>query len=129
MSFNFLTTAERALMQQDGSDLTTNPILSPPITYRSYQSRTFTPSTGAYVATYGDTTVGAIRSELSSREVAASQGLYQQGDLRFVILRAALTPAPGKEDKIIADGAEYDVKGWDSDPIALLWRIVARRVA
>jgi hypothetical protein len=126
---DFLTVGERALMQQDGTDLLANIRLAPPITYRSFVSRVFTPSTGATTATYDDTVLGAIKSDLSAREVAASGGLYQQGDLNFVILRAALAPAPGKEDKLLVDGAEYDVRSWASDPINLLWRLIARRSA
>lgn len=112
----------------DVVDLMGDPSLAVTITYKAFQSRTFTPETGASTVTYADTTLGAIRNEIPSKEVQAAAGLYQQGDLRFIIARAQLIPAPGREDLILDAGIVYNLVAWDSDPVSALWRIVARKV-
>jgi len=124
---DFLTVEELASMHADVTDLTVDPQIAPPVTYRAFQSQTFTPSTGSYTPTYADTVVGAVRNHIPTKEVVASQGTYQQGDLEFIIHRAALATAPAKEDRIVDGTTTYGLISVDSDPIALLWRIVARR--
>jgi hypothetical protein len=123
---DFLTAEEKLLMQTDATDLIGDLELSPPITYRAHGGQTFVPSTGQVIVTWTDFTIGAIRNELSAREVAASNGLYQMGDLRFLIRRSLLPVTPDKEDRIIVDGVTYEIVSWGSDPIELFWRMVAR---
>ena len=128
MNLEFVFPRELALMLNDVTTIFADTELAVSITYRSFTSRTFTPSTGAWTPTYTDTTIGAIRNELSLQEIAASDGLYQMGDLQFIIERATLA-TPSKEDRIV-DGTEvFDLIKWESDPLNALWRIVARKVA
>lgn len=126
---DFLMPSEVTLIASDLTSLFSDPQLSPTITYRSYVSRTFVPHTGAMTFTYTDYTLGAVRNEMPSREVAASQGLYRMGDLRFIINRSELSVQPNKDDQIVDGTRQYDLVSWDSDPIQGLWRIVARLVA
>lgn len=126
---DFLTAGELALIRGDVTDLTSDVQINATITYRAFQSRTFTPSTGEYTLTYTDTVLGAIRNEVPMSEVVASDGLYERGDLKFIINRPLLPSEPGKEDRILDGSTVYDLVTWDSDPISALWRIVARKVA
>lgn len=126
---DFLSTEELAQINADVVDLLGDTQLSVAITFRDYQSRVFTPSTGVTVATYADYSIRAIRNAVPAREVQASLGLYQAGDLRFIISRALLPITPNKEDLIVDGASTYNLISWDSDPISQLWRIVARLVA
>lgn len=126
---DFLTPSELSLILTDVRDLLADPQLRVSVTYRAYQSRTFTPSIGAVVPVYTDTVLGAIRNEMPVREIVASAGLYRTGDLRFIIERAALATEPNKDDHLIDGSVTYDLISWDSDPVSALWRIVARQVA
>lgn len=116
-------------MQADVADLLGDTHLSVPVTYRAFGGTTFTPSTGAATRTFTNTTLRAIRNAIPTREVVASDGLYRQGDLRFILQRAALPTEPTKDDHLVDGAKTYDVIDWDSDPISVLWRIVAREVA
>ena len=126
---DFLFPYERSMMLQDAHDLLADTQLSVPVTYRAFISRSFTPSTGGYTPNYSDTSLRVIRNALPMREVVASDGLFEQGDLRFIFDRASLVPEPTKDDRIVDGVKVYDVIDWDSDPIAAMWRIVARKVA
>jgi len=126
---DFLTPEELSQIGADVVDLFADSQLSVAITYRDFQSRTFTPGTGAATPTYTDYAIRAIRNMVPSREVQASQGLFQQGDLRFIIARQLLAVSPDKEDLIVDGSMTYNLVSWDTDPIAQLWRVVARLVA
>jgi hypothetical protein len=126
---DFLTAEEQAQIADDVLGLFADAHLSVPITYRSYQSRVFVPSTGVTTITYSDTSVRAVRLEVPTREVVASQGLFQQGDLRFVIARATLPTTPNKEDRLVDGAAVYSLVSWNTDALSQLWRVVARLVA
>lgn len=128
MNPEFLFPSELALIQADVTTLFADTELAVTVTYRALTGRTFTPSTGAWTPTYTETVLGVIRNELSMQEIAASEGLYQMGDLQFILQRA-LVPTPSKEDRIV-DGTEvFDLVRWESDPLSALWRIIARKVA
>jgi hypothetical protein len=129
MPLDFLTAGERSMILGDVTDLMGDVQLSRSVTYRAYQGRTFTPSTGGTTVTYTDTSVRMIRNELSGREVEASRGLYQQGDIRFLAERATFGADPTKEDLIVDGGATFNLISWDSDPLSAFWRIIARQVA
>jgi hypothetical protein len=126
---DFLTANERTLILSDVAALMGDTQISRPVTYRAFQSQSFTPSTGTYTPTYTDTAVRMVRNELSSQEVEASRGLYQQGDIRFLAERATFLADPGKEDVIVDNGATFNLIAWDSDPLSAFWRIIARQVA
>lgn len=125
----FLTPNERALILSDITTLMADVEISRPVAYHSVQGRTFSPSTGTYTPIETVTAMRMVRNELSSQEVEASRGLYQQGDIRFLAERAAFAADPGKEDVIVDNGATFNLVSWDSDPLSAFWRIVARQVA
>jgi hypothetical protein len=126
---DFLSVEELAQIRQDVRDLFADSQIAVPITYRSFQSSTFTPGTGAYTKTFTDTALTAVRNMVPEREVAAGQGLFQAGDLRFIIARALLPTSPAKEDELVDGASTYNVVAWDTDPVGALWRVVARKVA
>lgn len=126
---DFLSGEELAQIADDILGVFADPQLTVSVTYRSFQSRTFTPSTGETTATYTDTVLRAFRQNVPTREIAASQGLYQQGDLRFMIARASLAQTPDKEDRLVDGANTYSLVSWDTDAISQLWRVVARLVA
>lgn len=125
---DFLFNYERALILQDAHDIfRTGPSVA--VTYRRYTGSSFTPATGAYTPSYTDTVTSAIRNAIPAREVQASDGLFRQGDLRFIVERAAITGEPTKDDRLLDGTRVYDLIDWDSDPMEALWRIAAREVA
>src|SRR5574339_596696 len=103
----FLFTAERALMTADAAGLMNDTDISLAMTYRDFQSKTFTPSTGQTTPTYTDSAVQGIQNAIPAREVEASNGLYQMGDIRLTFARSQLTIIPNKEDLIVLDGQSY----------------------
>lgn len=125
---DFLFPNERLLILQDVADLTTDPSVGVSVTYRRLTGRSFTPSTGANTPTYTDTALRAVRNMVSAQQVAVSNGLYQMGDVRYMIERAALTGDPIKEDLVVEGGVTYGLVSVDSDPLSAFWRLVARRV-
>lgn len=124
---DFVLPDEVTLMQQDAAGVTADPQLGLTITYRSYTGRTFVPSTGAWTPNYTDQALRAIRNNLKASEIAASGGVYQEGDVRYLIAKAIATP--GTDDKVEdSDGVLFDMVQWDTDPANLFWRLVMRRV-
>lgn len=126
---DFLFGSELAQIRQDVTDLFADSELAVSITYRSFQGSVFTPGTGAYTKTFTDTSLTAVRNMVPEREVVAGQGLFQAGDLRFIVARALLPASPAKEDELVDGSSTYNVISWDTDPLGALWRIVARKVA
>lgn len=124
----FLSTAERTMMTADALGLTTDLDIAVAITYRDLQSTTFSPSTGAQVPVYTDYNITVVQNDLPEMEVQASDGLYQMGDFRLIIPRSVLAISPNKEDIIVIDGITYSIISVGTDPIRLLWRIVARKM-
>ena len=124
----FLTSGERALMTSDAATLVNDTDVGIAITYRDYQSATFTPSTGFSTPTYTSYAIQAIQNALPAGEVRASNGLYQMGDIRLTLARSTLPITPNTKDLIVLGGSTYNLVNWDSDPLNLLWRIVARQV-
>lgn len=129
MALDFLTPGERSMILSDVTTLMGDVQLSRSVTYKAFQSQTFSPSTGTYTPNTTDTVMRMIRNELSGREVEASRGLFQQGDIRFLAERAAFPADPGKEDLIVDNGVTFNLIAWDSDPLSAFWRIIARQVA
>ena len=99
------------------------------IVYRDFQSRSFTPSTGGYTPTYTDIATRAVRNVVNAQQIAASQGLYKEGDVAFLIPRANLPGEPNKEDVIVQGDGSYSLVHWDSDPVNAFWRTISRLVA
>jgi hypothetical protein len=127
---DFLFPTEAAMIAADVVALAADPQgPGADITYRRFLSRTFTPSTGSYSPTYADLATRAVRNVVSAQQIAAAQGLYREGDIRFLIPRANLAAEPNKEDVIVQGAASYSLVQWDSDPVSAFWRIVARLVA
>ena len=102
--------------------------ISRSITYRDFQSKTRTLSTGAYTSTYTDSAIRVVRTELSAREVRAGQGLFQQGDLRYLLAQSDLSVTPHREDRIVDGSDTYEVLHWAAAPITATWNVFARRV-
>ena len=93
---DFVLPDEVTMMRQDAAGVTADPQLGLTITYRSYTGRTFTPSTGSWTPIYADQVLRAIRNNLKASEIAASGGVYQEGDVRYLITKATLVAVPGK---------------------------------
>lgn len=124
---DFLSSEELSQIAADVSSLITDPELTKPVTYRNFQSTSFTPSTGMQTATYTDSSLRVIRNNVTTREVAASNGLYQMGDVLFTFDRATFSAiTPNREDRIVDDNETWGVVSWTTDPIQRLWRVVAR---
>ena len=125
---DYLTTRESTDITNDVADLMDDTQVSRAITYRDYQSATKTVSTGAYTTTYSDASIRGIRTEVSAREVGAGEGLYQMGDLRYLLAQSDLSATPTREDRIVDGSTTYEVIAWEADPISMTWTIIARRV-
>lgn len=129
-TLDFLSTSELAGIEQDVSNLMDDSHVTVVLTYRDFQSATRTPSTGAYTATYQDTQIRGVRTSLSAREIAAGAGLYQVGDIMFLVAQSDLpnVAAPTREDRLQIEGTTYELVHWAGDPLSRTWRLVARRV-
>lgn len=128
-AMDYLTTRESTDIGSDIADLMDDTQVSREITYRDYQSASRTVSTGAYTTTYSDSTIRGVRTDLSAREVRAGEGLYQMGDLRYVLAQSDLSGiTPVREDRIVDGSTTYELIAWSADPISMMWVVVARRV-
>ena len=127
-ALDMLTVTEKNTIVSDIGATVDDTDLSQAATYRDYVSNAFTPSTGAYTPTYTDTTLRVLRGRVSLQEIAASGGLYQRGDVRFLVDRVDLTVTPTREDRLVLGGDTYEIVDWSTDPISALWLIVARLV-
>ena len=135
---DFLLPEERTLIGEDVTGVTSDPQLAILVTYKNFIDRIFVPATGIQTPNYTNTTLNsagaalrAIRNSLPTREVVASDGLYQMGDVRYTFARSdlpILPTLPNREDRIVDNGVTYEVVSWDTDPVEKLWRIVARRM-
>ena len=125
---DFLSVIESTDIADDVADLMDDTQISRSITYRDFQSKTRTLSTGAYTSTYTDSAIRVVRTELSAREVRAGQGLFQQGDLRYLLAQSDLSVTPHREDRIVDGVDTYEVLHWEADPINVTWNVFARRV-
>ena len=124
----FLMPDEAALIRHDAASMVADVSLRTTVIYRKHGAGTFDPTTGAETGGDTDYTVGAIRAVVTEREAAVSQGLYQTGDVRFTFDRASLPITPSDEDEIVEGATTYRVKDWNTDPLSVLWNVVARRV-
>lgn len=125
---DFLMPTELALILQDAAGITSDPQIAQPITYKSFQGRTFVPSTGLWTSTFTDYSIRAIRNTLSAAELAVAGGQYQGDDIRYLIAQVDI-PEPQDDDLLVsADGSRYRMVGWDTDPINAFWAIVVRLV-
>lgn len=126
---DFLTPVELAQIAADVASLITDPQLTKLVTYRNFVSTSFTPSTGVQTPTYTNSSLRVIRNNVTTRDVAISNGLYQMGDVRFTFDRATFAAiTPNREDLIVDDNESWKVVSWETDPIQKLWRIVGRLV-
>ena len=125
---DYLTAREATDITNDVADLMDDTNVSRSITYRDYQSVSRTITTGAYTTTYTDSEIRGIRTELSAREVRAGEGLYQMGDLRYVLAQSDLSVTPVREDRIVDGTTTYELIAWSADPINVVWTVIARRV-
>ena len=125
---DYLTARESTDITNDVADLMDDTNVSRAITYRDYQSVSRTVSTGVYTTTYTDSEIRGIRTELSAREVRAGEGLYQMGDLRYVLAQSDLSATPVREDRIVDGTTTYELIAWSADPINMVWTVIARRV-
>lgn len=85
------------------------------------------------VLTAGNTSVtvaNADTDELNSREVAASGGYFQEGDMRFRIWRTQLstvTPKPGDYITRTSNSTTWEVLSATLDDLTIAYEIVARK--
>lgn len=101
MATDFLTAEEKTLIVADFGDLINDPEVGVDITYEVFVSKgAFNPSTGQVTLTFTSFPLRAFRSALRDREIAESGGLYQSGDVRYLIRRSDVV-APKKDDRII----------------------------
>ena len=126
LTTDFLTPAEAALIRADAAALVADPQVRTLVTYRQFGTVVYNPSTGTETITTTDYVVGAIRSIITEREAALSQGRYQTGDIKYTFERASLPITPSDEDVIIEGASTYKVRDWSTDPLSVLWNIVAR---
>lgn len=128
-SLDYLTVPERTLMETDAIGVATDPSLGVPLTYRDFQGTTFNPATGAHTDTFTDYVLTALRTRVTDREIIAGAGLYQRGDVRFMIPLGSLSIVPEKEDRITdASGNVYELLSWDRDALSVFMVFVARKV-
>jgi hypothetical protein len=126
----FLTAGERAIIAADVVALIDDAQLSIAVSYGVYAGRSLNPATGAVTESRPVTSVRAIRNLLTAREIAAGAGLYQAGDVRFMLKAADLAARPKREDRLTstADALTYEPVTWNLDPLGLIWNVVAREV-
>jgi len=124
----FMTARERDLIRNDAHALVTDAMMSFPATYRDFQGSTFSPTLGTSVDSYIDLSITVHRGSVSAEEIAAAAGLYQRGDVRFLVERSMLMIPPAREDRIVVGTQTYELLDWASDPINALWAITARLV-
>ena len=126
---DFLTAAEKALITSDVVFFNQDDEVGRDIEYKDFQSRTRTPSTGAMAPVYSDYDIRATRISLTAREIVAGNGLFQQGDVRYMLAQAQIPGVtPHREDRIVDGSDTYEVVDWSADPISATWNVVARRV-
>ena len=125
---DFLFANERTMILADAAGVVSDPQLGQAITYRSYQGRSFVPSTGLWTSTFSEIAIRAIRHTMSAEELELSGGQYQGDDIRYLIAQAHI-PEPQDEDQVIAtDGSVYRMVGWDTDPLDAFWAVTVRLV-
>jgi hypothetical protein len=129
LTTDFVTPAEAALIRADAAALVADVHLRTLVTYKKAGTPVFIPSTGAETNSYTDYIIGGVRSIVTEREAALSDGRYQAGDVRYTFERASLPITPGDEDLILEGSTTYKVKTWNTDPLSVLWNIVAGRVS
>lgn len=128
-ALDFLDAIERADIVSDIGDLLDDAQVSVAVTYRDFQSRTFDAAAGTAASTYTDTATRAVRVELGAREIQAGAGLYQVGDVAFILAQSDLAATPHREDRIVSGGVTYEVLTWAADALGLMWRVVARAIS
>ena len=127
-TLDFLTAAENTQIATDVAALLDDTQVSVAVTYNSFQSRTFNAAAGTTTPAWTAFSIRAIRNTLGARELAAGQGVYQAGDLVFVLDRAEMTNTPSVDDQIVLGSDTYKPGAWTTDPLGKTWRLVARRI-
>lgn len=128
LTTEFMTPFEAAVIRADAAALVADQEVRVLVTYRQHGTSTFNPSTGTETSTSTDYVVGAVRSVVTEREATLAEGRYQAGDVKYTFDRASLTITPGDEDVIIEGDETFKVKVWMTDPLSVLWNVVATRV-
>mgnify|MGYP001606124955 CR=1 FL=1 len=129
MATDFLTAAERELILNDIHDVVTDEQISVPGTYYRFVSAgTFVPTVGQ-VPTFSGSPISTFRVPLDEFEVAASAGMYQVGDYRYLIEAAQIGYKAITLDRIYDEGLRF-VVDVQRDPIqgSVFFSIVARDV-
>lgn len=127
-TLDFLSAEESTLISDDLADLMDDTTVSVAATYKDFVSRTFSPSAGTTTATYTDTALRGVRTTLGARELAAGNGLYQVGDVAFLLAQSDLAVTPHREDRMVVGALTYEVLTWQQDALGKTWRVVAREV-
>lgn len=128
MATDFLTAAEKALMQQDMLDLAQDPQTGGTIRYDSFVSRgAFSPTTGQVSETYAGTWVNAMRFDLMETELSFSFGHFQFGDSRYMI-PVAQVGVIKNDDRIFDDVTRFVVRS-STDAAQLYHAVIVRNLA
>lgn len=100
------------------------------ITYRSRtEEPTFDPETGKVVEAFTDFAIQAVRGMYSAREVGASGGSLEVGDVYFHIRVSDLTAvAPKKTDEVVDGSETFNVIAWELDDAEVLYKVSARKI-
>ncbi|MDP2993591.1 MAG: hypothetical protein Q8N46_00550, partial [Anaerolineales bacterium] len=95
------------------------------ITYRSRtEEPTFDPETGEVTEAFTDFGINALRGMYSAREVGASGGAIEVGDVYFHIRVSDLTATVPKKSDRVVDGSEtFNVIAWELDDAEVLYKV------
>ena len=125
---DFLTTAERSLMQSDFSDMVTDPSVGGTIQYwRCTALSAFDPTSGSVSATFEKTWISMLRAPISEKQLQLSDGKYQTGDIRYMIRYSDITQ-PGKDDRIVDESKTMYAIDILTDPLRIFHSVIARNV-
>ncbi len=101
------------------------------ITYRSKNAGTsgVNATTGVVTRNFDDTVVtDAYVREYSLRDVVASGGALETGDMRFAIKDADLSTDPKSTDQVVYDGTTFRVFKWSLEEDRNVWIVSGRKV-
>ncbi len=128
MATDFLTAAEKLLMQQDLLDLVQDPQIGGTVRYDSFVSRgAFSPTTGQVSEVYAGTWVDMMKFELMEKEFDLVGGQFQAGDSRYMI-PVAQVGVIKKDDRIFDKVTRYIVRS-STDAARIYHAVIVRNLA
>lgn len=125
---DLLTADELTNVKADLSAIIDDAQLSVALTYKAFSSQTRTLGTGALTITTTNTSLRAIKRIFSVREIAASGGLIQEGDIEYLIDAADLSAEPKTNDQITEGSTTLSVIRWRKDDFGISYLVQVRKV-